>query len=341
MTESRSPRSERLAQAKQRLINHLSPWVVLDARSGELVDGPHGYDLIDALIEAAALSAASEPPEHEKALSRSDHPSEISNPDQRAHQLAELKLYAENTADRTDDYGKGLRAAYSVAVGVLEPDPTLDALVKAARSEIDFRVGGCLPNTPNKAGRSSVCDNTASGLKHPSSPELAAVETPQKDTVEALRQRVIQRMRVPTVTNYGSTKAAQVDLDAVDALVAAVRAEEQERHGETVIAFEGHGIAPDEVVDGFSYAADVVRKKIAAVRGETPQQSEGTERLRATPSPSSAPASLTNAAKPEAEVMQCEEIIGVAGERVRCVLDADHLGAHGSGTILWTTPEVK
>jgi hypothetical protein len=43
------------------------------------------------------------------------------------------------------------------------------------------------------------------------------------DTVAAARKRVIQRMRVPTVADYDRTKAAQVDLAAVDALIAAVQ----------------------------------------------------------------------------------------------------------------------
>jgi len=40
-------------EAKARLIAHLDPWIVLDARSGELADGPHALDLIDALIKSA------------------------------------------------------------------------------------------------------------------------------------------------------------------------------------------------------------------------------------------------------------------------------------------------
>ncbi len=46
-------------------------------------------------------------------------------------------------------------------------------------------------------------------------------------TVEQARQRVIQRMRVPTVADYDRTEAARVGLAAVDTLIAAVRAEQR------------------------------------------------------------------------------------------------------------------
>jgi hypothetical protein len=47
---------------------------------------------------------------------------------------AHLRLLVENTADRTDEHGKGLHAAYVSALDLLEPDPVIVALVDTLRA---------------------------------------------------------------------------------------------------------------------------------------------------------------------------------------------------------------
>lgn len=92
---------------------------------------------LDALIAAVRQSPPVHHEKDEKNLSRSDQPQlRASESDPRDAQLAELRLYAENCADRTDDYGKGLYAAYRVAIEILAPDPAVVALVKAMRDEV-------------------------------------------------------------------------------------------------------------------------------------------------------------------------------------------------------------
>lgn len=39
-----------------------------------------------------------------------------------------------------------------------------------------------------------------------------------------------------------------------------------------------------------------------------------------------------------ADLTQCDQATDRGGEVIRCVQDAGHLGLHGSGTIVWTTP---
>ena len=105
------------------------------------VVGSHGNQVLSEAGRSAPSEAQKDKNDHGALLLPADPlaspPSTeaLPNSDRLSCVVAELKILVENTADRTDDYGKGLHAAYGGVLDILTPDPMLDALVQAARND--------------------------------------------------------------------------------------------------------------------------------------------------------------------------------------------------------------